>query len=112
MTHYRQIYYEALNCLIKSLNEHFIQPSFVAYKMRESSLLKYLADEDLENCYLLQTKKKNILKVIMTNETIVCFDDILQCLKNQSNQLIVMPNIIKVLKSDSQLPKNLFCLLQ
>ena len=38
MTHYRQLYYEALDCLINSLKERFTQASFVAYEMLESFL--------------------------------------------------------------------------
>ena len=48
-THYRQLYYEALDRLINSLKERSTQPSFVAYEMVESFLFKSLADEDLEN---------------------------------------------------------------
>ena len=41
--------YEALDCLINSLKERFTQPSFVAYDMLESFLLKSLDGEDVEN---------------------------------------------------------------
>ena len=46
---YRTIHYEALDCLINSLKERFTQPSFVAYDMLESFLLKSLDGEDIEN---------------------------------------------------------------
>ena len=46
---YRTIYYETLDCLINSLKERFTQPSFVAYDMLESFLLKALDREDVEN---------------------------------------------------------------
>ena len=41
--------YEALDCLINSSKERFTQPSFVAYDMLESFLLKSLDGEDVEN---------------------------------------------------------------
>ena len=46
---YRTIYCEALDYLINSLKERFTHPSFVAYEMLESLLLKSLDCEDVEN---------------------------------------------------------------
>ena len=75
--------------LIKYLN-HFFKP---------------LADEDLQNekknyrnLIEILINETDVVKAIVKNETVVFFDDILQCVKNQNNQLIVMSNIVKVLR--------------
>ena len=104
---YRTIYYEALDCLINSLKERFTQPSFVAYDMLESFLLKSLDGEDIENerkyidtmyneelNYHSLTNEIDTLKVILNGNIVECFDDILKCVKGQQHQLMMMPNIV------------------
>ena len=108
---YRTIYYEALDCLINSLKERFTQPSFVAYDMLESFLLKSLDGEDIENerkyidtmyneelNYHSLTNEIDTLKVILNGNIVECFDDILKCVKGQQHQLMMMPNIVNLLK--------------
>ena len=108
---YRTIYYDALDCLINSLKERFTQPSFVAYDMLESFLLKSLDGEDVENerkyigtmyneelNYHSLTYEIDTLKVILNGNIAECFDDILKCVKGQQYQLMMMPNIANLLK--------------
>ena len=103
--------YEALDCLINSLKERFTQPSFVAYDMLESFLLKSLDGEDVENerkCidtmyneelnYHSLTNEIDTIKVILNGNIVECFDDILKCVKGQQHQVMMMPNIVNLLK--------------
>ena len=108
---YHTIYYEALDCLIKSLKERFRHPSFVTYGMLESSMLKSLEGEDTENerkyidimyneelsCHSL-TNEVGTPKVILNGNIVEYFDDILKCVKGQQHQLMMIPNIVNLLK--------------
>ena len=100
-----------MDYLINSLKERFTQPSFVAYEMLESLLLKSLDCEDVENerkyidtMYNEElnnhslTNKIDTIKVILNGNIVECFDDILKCVKGQQHQLMMMPNIVNLLR--------------
>ena len=108
---YCTIYYEALDCLINSVKEQFTQPSFVAYDMLESFLLKSVDGEDAENerkyidtmyndelNYHSLTNEIDRLKAILNGNIVECFCDILKCVKSQQHQLMMMPNNVNLLK--------------
>ena len=97
--------------MINSLKERFTQPSFVAYDILESFLLKSLDGEDVENerkyidtmyneelNYHCLTNETDTLKVILNRNIVECFDDILKCVKGQQHQLMMMPNVVNLLK--------------
>ena len=99
-----------MDCLIDLLKERFAQPSFVAYDMLESILLKSLDGEDIQNerkyidtmyneelNYLSLTNEIDKPKIILNGNIVECFDDILKYVKGQQHQLM-MPNILNLLK--------------
>ena len=79
--------------------------------MLESILFKSFDGEDVENerkyidtmyneelNYHSLTNKIDTLKVILNENIVECFDDILKCVKGQQHQLMMMPNIVSLLK--------------
>ena len=74
-------------------------------------MLKSLDGEDIENernfigimyneelNYHSLTNEIDTLKVILNENIVECFDDILKCVKGQQHQLMMMPNIVNLLK--------------
>ena len=79
--------------------------------MLESILFKSFDGEDVENKrkyidtmyneelnYHSLTNKIDTLKVILNENIVECFDDILKCVKGQQHQLMMMPNIVNFFK--------------
>ena len=97
--------------MINSLEERFTQPSFVAYDILQSFLLKSLDSEDVESerkyidtmyneelNYHVLTIEIDTLKMILNGNVVECFDDILKCVKGQQHRLMMMPDIVNLLK--------------
>ena len=108
---YRIKYFESLDNLINALEERFNQPSFIAFENLESFLLNSLSDVSVEKEKEYITKEYandlnvedlihevDVLKVVIGNEAVSCFDDILEYLSDKKDQFSLMPNITVILK--------------
>ena len=88
---YRRIYFEALDLIVSSIEEHFDQPSFKAYPDMESLLIGVLSSQDVSS--QIDYMKENyaddvrtgylfsqleILKVLIKDARINCFADVLK----------------------------------
>ena len=49
-TFHQQLYYEALDLIISSINDRFDQPGYKIYKQLEDLLLKAVRKENIEDC--------------------------------------------------------------
>ena len=108
---YRIKYFESLDNLINALEERFNQPSFIAFENLESFLLNSLSDVSVEKEKEYITKEYandlnvedlihevDVLKVVIGNEAVSCFDDILEYLSDKKDQFSLMPNITVILE--------------
>ena len=110
---YCVIYFEALDLIISSIKSRFNQPSFKAFLNLESFLLESLSvnnvnpelidfikqtygDDISVNSLQIET---SVLKAILGEEKIACFDDIYKKIKKTSNaEKSIIPNVIILCK--------------
>ena len=87
--YYGQIYFESIDLMVNAIEQHFDQPSFVAFAKMESLLVKALNSQDnsrelqfMEISYTddvdvgMLTAQLEILKVLLKEGDFLCFDDI------------------------------------
>ena len=92
--YYRRIYFEAIDLMVNAIDQRFDQPSFDTYARMESLLVKALKSQDnstelqfMEKVYgddvdiEMLTAQMEILKVLLKDGNLLCFDDIIVKIK-------------------------------
>ena len=97
--HYREFFYESIDALVSSVRERFEQPSFLAFEQFVSLLLKSIRGEDTSQEVSFVSEKYSMdvnvdrlkvelqtFKVMLRDENIVCFDDLLEQMRSIPNE--------------------------
>ena len=92
---YRSIFYEALDTIMSAIKELFNQPAFIVYQNLESLLVKVSKGEDVAKeldafmnnfhgdvCPTTLHAQLSTFKVLMKENDIQCFDDILSAIQS------------------------------
>ena len=105
---YRQVYFEALDLFVVSLQERFKQPAYTIYANIEQLLLTAVNEEELyrdgladieqyytEDIDLISLETEfHLLANLCKNTQILCFNDLLKVLKAAPVERKLIPNVV------------------